>query len=90
MQIVFDDLIGKNILIYLDDLIVYLKTREDYFDHLKQVFLCCRKYVIESYKIIFCVTIGKLLGHIISDSCINIDLERVVSNQNIQAPSSKK
>jgi hypothetical protein len=41
-------------------------------------------------KSIFGVTARKLLGHIVSDSRINIDPERVVSIRNLQAPSSKK
>jgi hypothetical protein len=41
-------------------------------------------------KSIFGVTTGKLLRHIVFDSSINIDLERVVSIQNLQALSSKK
>jgi hypothetical protein len=41
-------------------------------------------------KSIFGVTQGKLLSHIISDSGISIDPERVISIQNIHDPSSKK
>jgi hypothetical protein len=41
-------------------------------------------------KSIFGVTAGKLLDHIVSDSGINIDPERVIAIQNLQAPSSKK
>jgi hypothetical protein len=44
MQISFDDIIGKIIQIYLDDLTVYSRNRPDHFCHLKQVFLCCRKF----------------------------------------------
>lgn len=92
MQIAFDDLIGKIIQIYLDDLTVYSKTREDHFDHLKQVFLQCKKFDISfnPAKSIFGVTARKLLKHIVSDSGINIDPDRVVAIQNLQAPSSKK
>jgi hypothetical protein len=92
MQIAFDDLIGKIIQIYLDDLTVYSKTRSDHFDHLKKVFLRCRKFGISlnPSKSIFGVTQGKLLGHIVSDSGINIDPERVTTILNLPAPTSKK
>jgi hypothetical protein len=39
MQIDFDDIIGKIIQIYLDDLTMYSKTRSNHFYHLKKVFL---------------------------------------------------
>jgi hypothetical protein len=41
-------------------------------------------------KSIFGVTIGKLLKHIVSNSCISIDPEIVFFIQNIQGPSYKK
>jgi len=37
MQMDFDDLIGIIIQIYLDDLTMYYKIREDHFEHLRQV-----------------------------------------------------
>jgi hypothetical protein len=39
MQIDFDDLIGKIIQIYLDDLMVYSKIQSDHFDHMKIVLM---------------------------------------------------
>jgi len=39
MQIAFDNLIGKIIQIYLDDLTVYSKNQSDHFAHLK-IFSC--------------------------------------------------
>jgi hypothetical protein len=39
MKIAFDDLIGKIIQIYLDDLIVYSKNQSDHFGHLKRILM---------------------------------------------------
>jgi hypothetical protein len=92
MQIDFDDLIGKIIQVYLDDLTVYSKNRSDHFGHLRKVFLRCRKFgmSLNPSKSIFRVTQGKLLGHIVSDCGISIDPERVVVIINLPAPTSKQ
>ena len=52
----------------------------------------CRKFGISlnPSKSIFGVTRGKLLGHIVSDSGINIDPERITAILNLPAPTSKK
>jgi hypothetical protein len=39
MKIDFDDLIGKIIQIYIDDLTVYSRNRSDHFGHLKRVLM---------------------------------------------------
>jgi len=52
----------------------------------------CRNFDISlnPYKFIFGVTKGNLLGHIVSDSGINIDPRRIVVILNLPAPTSKK
>jgi hypothetical protein len=52
----------------------------------------CKKFGISlnPSKSIFGVTKGKLLGHIVFDSGISIDLERIVPILNLPAPTSKK
>jgi hypothetical protein len=39
IQIDFDDLIGKIIQIYLDELTVYSKNRSDHFVHLRKILM---------------------------------------------------
>jgi hypothetical protein len=91
MKIYFDNLIGKIIQIYLDDLIIYSKTRSDDFVHLNRVLMRCRKFSIflNPSKSIFYVTEGNILGHIVSDLGISIDPERIVAILNLPAPTSK-
>jgi hypothetical protein len=92
MQISLDDLIGKIIQIYLDDLIVYSNNRSDHFGHLRKILMRCRKFDISlnPSKSIFDATKGKLLGHIVSDSGISIDPKKIVAILNLPAPTSKK
>jgi hypothetical protein len=72
-------LINKCVVVYLDDVTVYSKNREDHIQHLTQIFKRCRKYGISlnPKKTIFGVEEGKLLGHIISQAGIHIDPERI-------------
>jgi hypothetical protein len=85
MQTTFDNLIGKIIQIYLDNLTIYPKNQEHHFDHLKKVFVHGKKFgmPLNPTKSIFSVIVGEILIHIVFDSGINIDPERVFSLQNI-------
>jgi len=92
MQIDFDNLINKIFQVYLDDLTIYSKNWLDHFGHLRKVLMWCRKFDISlnPSKSIFDVTKGKLLGHIVSDLGISIDLKRIVAILNLPSPTSKR
>jgi hypothetical protein len=92
MKIDFDDLIDTIIQVYLDDLIVYSNNRLYHFGHLRKVLMCCKKFGISlnTSKSIFGVTKGNLLGHIVSDSRIRINPERITAIINLPAPTYKK
>jgi hypothetical protein len=77
MDVSFRGLIKTCVVVYLDDVTVYSKNREDHIAHLTHIFERCRKYMISlnPKKTIFSVDEGKLLGHIISKYGINIDPE---------------
>lgn len=79
MHTTFDGLIGLIILIYLDDLTMFCKKREDHFTNFRNVLLHYHKYrmSLNPTKSIFVVQYGKLLGHVVSRSGISIDLDRV-------------
>jgi len=68
MDVYFRGFIKKCVEVYLDDVIVYSKNREDHIQNLTQIFKRCRKYGIylNPKKIIFGLEEGKLIGHIIS------------------------
>jgi hypothetical protein len=46
MDVSFRGLINKCVVVYLDDIIVYSKNKEDHIQHLIQIFERCRKYGI--------------------------------------------
>jgi hypothetical protein len=57
MDVDFQGLINKCVVVYLDDVTVYSKNREEHIQHLTQIFERCRKYDISlnPKKTIFCV-----------------------------------
>ncbi len=73
------------VLIYLDDIIVYSSGHHDHLQHLKKVFLKCRRFGISvnPKKLQFSLEEGKLLGHVVSAAGVQIDLERVRAIQNL-------
>ena len=61
MDHAFGKLINKIILIYLDDIIVFSRSKSDQLEHLRQVFEKCMKFgiSINLKKLIFMVNQGK-------------------------------
>ena len=92
MDYAFNDLIGKIIEIYQDDLIVFSKERSDHIAHLRKVFERCRMYGISlnPAKSLLGVDEGKLLGHIISKDGVKIDPKRVEAIKKVSLPHNKK
>ena len=66
MDIPFAKEIHDFLVIYLDDLTVFSQSDQQHLDHLRRVFLKCRKYGISSNpkNSLFGLEEGKLLGHI--------------------------
>ena len=81
MDIAFRGLIGYSVVVYLNDVMIFSKKREEHAFHLKQIFERCQKYGISlnPKKCVFTVIKGKLLGHIVSKKGISIDLESIKS-----------
>ena len=92
MDIAFCGLIGRSALVYLDDITIFSKKREEHTFHRKQNFERCRKYGISlnPKKCVFVVREGNLLGHVVSKKGISIDLERIKSIEQIPLPHNKK
>ena len=79
MSKTFADMKDMIIVIYLDDLTVFSKKRKDHMEDLRRVLQRCREHGISlnPKKSVFCVSEGKLLGHIVSQEGIKIDPDRV-------------
>ena len=92
MNISFLEEKDRCVVIYLDDITVFSKNDQDHLQHLRRVFLKCRKFGIflNPKKSIFAMEEGKLLGHIICEKGIKIDSDRVEAIQQISFPRNKK
>ena len=74
MTLIFHDL--KTIIkVYLDDLVAHSHQRMHHSYDLRLVFERCCHYLVRlnPHKCIFCVTIGRLLGFIVSKEGIRVD-----------------
>ncbi|XP_059070497.1 uncharacterized protein LOC131860140 [Cryptomeria japonica] len=91
MDLAFCGIVGRYIVVYLDDLTGFSKDRENHLFHLKDVLERCCKHDISlnPKKSVFGVTEGKILGHIVSKKGIKVDPERVKSIQTLPLPSNK-
>ena len=92
MDLAFVGLKDKFLLIYLDDLSVYSHIHHEHLQHLRRVFMKCRKFGISlnPKKSQFALSKGKILGHIVSTKGVNIDPLRVEAIHKLSIPRSKR
>ena len=92
MDIAFPKEIHGFLVICLDDITVFSKYDNQHLDHLRQVFIKCRKLGISlnPKKYLFGLEEGKLLGHIISKDGIRIDPARIEAILQIKHPRNIK
>lgn len=90
MNSTFGHLLNKPITIYLDDMTLFLRRQKMHLKELREVLQKYREHGVSlnPKKSIFCVTEGKLLGHIVSKQGIRIDLQRVKAIQQLCLPVS--
>eukprot|EP00253_Pinus_taeda_P009404 PITA_09404 len=92
MDIAFVREKDKFVMIYLDDITVYSSSHHDHLQHLKKLFLKCRRFGISvnPKKSQLSSEEGKLLGNVVSTAGVQIDPERVKAIQTLYVPRSKK
>ena len=79
MNKIFSQQIGKNVLVYLDGILVYSQTPEDHLKHLREVFeiLRIQKFFCRLHKCHFNDIEMKYLGHLISSDGVRPDTDKV-------------
>ena len=91
MNYVLQDFLGKFVLVYLDDVIIYTKGGfETHLDHLKQVFETLRRanLKIKLKKCYFCLPNIHFLGHVVGRDGILPDPEKIEKIKNFPIPTN--
>ena len=75
MNVVLKDVIGKFVLVYLDDLVIYSKTAEEHVEHVRIVLDLLRKHQLYAKlpKCEFMQPELKFLGHIVGAQGLQVD-----------------
>jgi hypothetical protein len=91
-SIVLHEQIGKNLLTYVDDMVVKSKKRGDHIEHLQETFTNLREanLKLNPKKCTFGVQKGKILGCIVSVKGINPNPDKVQTILNMKVPKNIK
>ena len=88
MTKLFGSLIGKFIMVYLDDILVFSKSTNDHADHLSQVFAILRKHDLKAKlsKCLFCKPQVEYLGHLVGAQGLSVNPKKVAAVTNWPVP----
>jgi hypothetical protein len=81
-----------NVEAYIDDIVVKSEKRRDLLDDLKETFDNLQKFkmMLNSIKCVFGVSLGKLLGYMVSSWGIDANLKKVEAIEKLQPPRTRK
>ena len=86
------DMMHNEIKVYIDDMIVKSKDRKSHATNLRKLFERIKEYTLRlnSQKCIFGVTVGKLLGFLVSNKGIEFDPSKIKTILEMPPPKSEK
>ncbi|GKU91872.1 hypothetical protein SLEP1_g5686 [Rubroshorea leprosula] len=92
VQIIFKLQIGRNIEVYVDDMIVTSVRAEDHIGDLDETFQNLRRaqMKLNPLKCTFAVELGKFLGYVVSQKGIEVNPEKVEVVQQMEPPRTVK
>ena len=92
MTKMFESQLGKNIEVYIDDMIVKSKEVSDHVGDLGNIFGILRKHklLLNAYKCSFGVGSRKFLGYMVTHRGIEINPDQVKAINNLQPPRNPK
>uniref|UniRef100_A0A151UHV2 Transposon Ty3-G Gag-Pol polyprotein n=1 Tax=Cajanus cajan TaxID=3821 RepID=A0A151UHV2_CAJCA len=90
MNHVLRDCIGRFVVVYFDDILIYSKSLKDHLGHLRNVFLILRDNHLYANleKCTFCQENVNFLGFIVGKEGVKVDLEKVKAIQEWPTPKN--
>ena len=92
MTRIFESQLGKNIEIYIDDMVVKSKVVSEHLGDLGNIFEVLRKYKLRlnASNCLFGVGLGKFLGYMVTHRGIEVNLDQIKAINNLQSPRNPK
>ena len=92
MTRMFESQLGKNIEIYIDDMVVKSKVVSEHLGDLGIIFEILGKYKLRlnASKCSFSVRSGKFLGYMVTHRGIEVNLNQIKAINNLQSPRNPK
>ena len=90
MHRVFHPYLDRFVVVFVDDILIYSKIKEDHEDHLRVVLQTLRDHQLYAKfnKCEFWLTDVRFMGHIMSASGVSVDLEKVEAVMSWERPKS--
>nr|KYP56180.1 Retrovirus-related Pol polyprotein from transposon opus [Cajanus cajan]KYP56181.1 Retrovirus-related Pol polyprotein from transposon opus [Cajanus cajan] len=90
MNHILRDCIGKFVVVYFDDILVYSKTLDEHLGHLRQVLIILRVNHLYANleKCTFCQEQVNFLGFIVGKEGVQVDSEKIRAIQEWPTPKS--
>ena len=88
----FSHQIGRNVEVYVDDMLVKSKDEANHLDNFKEIFSTLRKYnmKLNPAKCVFAIALGKFLGFIVSQQGIETNPDKVKVIIEVKSPKTMK
>ena len=92
MSHTFSDMLGKFVVVYLDDILVFSENAEQHYEHLQAVFEWLRqdKFFAKWQKCTFGADQVKYLGHVIRGGTVSVDTGKTDAIRLWPTPTSQK
>ena len=92
MTRMFEPQLGRNIEIYIDDIVVKSKAKSEHVNDLGNIFAILRKYKLRlnASKCSFGVWSGKFLGYMVTHHKIEVNPDQIKVINNLQPPQNPK